>query len=71
LHIIVIYSDFLLLHNCLCNTSLFVVVENDHAAAATSLTNDLNVISKWAKKWAIQFNPQKNKNIININKKPQ
>ena len=43
------------------DTSLFVVVENDHAAAATSLTNDLNVISKWAKKWAIQFNPQKNK----------
>jgi hypothetical protein len=40
LHIIVIYSDFLLLHNCLYNTSLFVVVENDHAAAATSLTDD-------------------------------
>jgi hypothetical protein len=35
------------------DTSLFVVVENDHAAAATSLTNDLNVISNWAKKWAI------------------
>ena len=43
------------------DTSLFVVVENDHAAAATSLTDDLNVISNWAKKWAIQFNPQKNK----------
>ena len=27
----------------------FVVVENDHAAAATSLTDDLNVISNWAK----------------------
>jgi hypothetical protein len=26
------------------DTSLFVVVENDHAAAATSLTEDLNVI---------------------------
>jgi hypothetical protein len=33
------------------DTSLFVVVENDHAAAATSLTDDLNVISNWAKKW--------------------
>ena len=46
------------------DTSLFVVVENDHAAAATSLTDDLNVISNWAKKWAIQFNPQKTKNIV-------
>ena len=43
------------------DTSLFVVVEHDHAAAATSLTDDLNVISNWAKKWAIQFNPQKKK----------
>jgi hypothetical protein len=24
----------------------------------------LNVISNWAKKWAIQFNPQKTKNIV-------
>jgi hypothetical protein len=39
------------------DTSLFVVVENDHAAAATSLTDDMNVISNSAKKWAIQFNP--------------
>jgi hypothetical protein len=31
------------------DTSLFEVVENDHAAAATSLTDDLNVISNWAK----------------------
>ena len=46
------------------DTSLFVVVENDHAAAATSLTEDLNVISNWAKKWAIQFIPQKTKNIV-------
>ena len=37
------------------DTSLFVVVENDHAAAATSLTDDLNVISNWAKKNG-QFN---------------
>jgi hypothetical protein len=27
------------------DTALFVVVENDHAAAATSLTEDMNVIS--------------------------
>jgi hypothetical protein len=46
------------------DTSLFVVVENDHAAAATSLTDDMNVISNSAKKWAIQFNPQKTKNIV-------
>ena len=37
------------------NTSLFVVIENYHAAAATSLTEDLNVISNWA----VQFNPKK------------
>ena len=30
----------------------------------TSLTDDLNVISNWAKKWAVQFNPQKTKNIV-------
>jgi hypothetical protein len=47
-----------------CSSSLFVVVENDHAAAATSLTDDLNVISNWARKWTIQFNPQKTKNIV-------
>jgi hypothetical protein len=35
-----------------------------HAAAATSLTDDLNVISNWAKKWGVQFNPQKTKNIV-------
>jgi hypothetical protein len=43
------------------DTSLFVVVENDHAAAAGSLTEDLNVISNWDKKWAVQFNPKKSK----------
>ena len=37
------------------DTFLFVVVENDHAAAATSLTDDLNIISNWAKKNG-QFN---------------
>ena len=46
------------------DTSLFVVVENDHAAEATSLMEDLNIISNWAKKWAVQFNPQKTKNIV-------
>jgi hypothetical protein len=24
----------------------------------------LNVISNWAKKWGVQFNPQKTKNIV-------
>ena len=32
------------------DTSLFVVVENDHAAAATSLMDDLNVKINWAEK---------------------
>jgi hypothetical protein len=40
------------------------LVENYHAAAVTSLTDDLNVISNWAKQWAIQFDPQKTKNIV-------
>jgi hypothetical protein len=26
--------------------------------------DDLNVISNWAKKWGVQFNPQKTKNIV-------
>jgi hypothetical protein len=43
------------------DTSLFVVVEHDHAAAVTSLTDDLNVISNWANIWAVQYNPQKTK----------
>ena len=43
------------------DTSLFVVVENDHAAAATSLTEDLNAISNWAKILTVQFNLQKQK----------
>jgi hypothetical protein len=59
-------SDYLFhqFHLHLVHTSLFVVVENDHAATATSLTDDLNVISNWAKQWAIQFNPQQTKNIV-------
>ena len=43
------------------DTSLFVVVENDHAAAATSLTDDLNVISNWAKKMGNSIYSSKNK----------
>ena len=38
--------------------------QTDPAAAATSRTEDLNVISDWAKKWAVQFNPQKQKQIL-------
>lgn len=41
------------------DTSLFVAVENDHVAAVTFLTEELNVISNWIKRWAIQFNPKK------------
>ena len=43
------------------DTSLFVVVENDHTAAATSLTDDLNVISNWAKKMGNSIYSSKNK----------
>jgi hypothetical protein len=40
------------------DTSLFVAVENDHVAAVTFLTEELNVISNWIKR--VQFNPKKN-----------
>ena len=46
------------------DTSLFVVVENDHAAAATSLTDDLNVISNWAKNGQFNSILKKQKNIV-------
>jgi hypothetical protein len=36
--------------------SFFVVIEYNHAEAATSLTEDFNFISNWAKKLAVQFN---------------
>ena len=41
------------------DTSLFVAVKNDHVAAVTFLTEELNVISNWIKRWAVQFNPKK------------
>ena len=37
------------------DTSLFVVVEDGHAAVAASLTEDMNVMSNVAKTWAVQF----------------
>ena len=46
------------------DTSLFVIVDDDPAVAAASLTNDMDVISNWAKSWAVQFNSKKTKNIV-------
>ena len=41
------------------DTSLFVIKDDDPAVAADSLTDDLDVISNWAKSCAVQFNSKK------------
>ena len=45
------------------NTSLFTVVY-DVDIAANKLNRDLEIISSWACQWKMQFNPDKNKQMI-------
>ena len=45
------------------DTSLFTVV-NDVDIAANKLNRDLEIISFWAYQWKMQFNPDKNKQVI-------
>ena len=42
------------------DTSLFSVVKNKEESAS-DLTNDLDMISKWAYNWKMSFNPDPNK----------
>ena len=47
------------------DTSLFTVVY-DEGIAADQLNRDLKVISDWAYQWKMQFNPDKNKQAIQV-----
>ena len=47
------------------DTSLFTVVY-DVDIAANQLNRDLEIISNWAHQWKIQFNPDKNKQAVQV-----
>ena len=47
------------------DTSLFTVVYNEETFA-TVLNNDLNLIKQWAFQWKMQFNPDVNKQAVNV-----
>ena len=47
------------------DTSLFTVVY-DEGIPADQLNRDLKVISDWAYQWKMQFNPDKNKQAIQV-----
>ena len=47
------------------DTSLFTVV-SDEGTAADQLNRDLEAISDWAYQWKMQFNPDKNKQAIQV-----
>ena len=47
------------------DTSLFTVVY-EIEVAATQLNSDLEIISQWAYQWKMQFNPDKNKQAIQV-----
>ena len=47
------------------NTSLFSVVY-DEKVTAEKLNKDLETISEWAHQWKMQFNPDKNKQAVQI-----
>ena len=47
------------------DTSLFTVVY-DEGIAADQLNRDLKIISDWAYQWKMQFNPDKNKEAIQV-----
>ena len=46
-------------------TSLFATVY-DEAVAADQLNCDLSIISDWAYQWKMQFNPDKNKQAVQV-----
>ena len=47
------------------DTSLFSVVY-DESVTAEKLNKDLETISKWAHQWKMQFNPDKNKQAVQV-----
>ena len=47
------------------DTSFFSVVKNNEESAS-NLTNDLDIISKWAYNWKMSFNPDPNKPVQEV-----
>ena len=47
------------------DTSLFTIVY-DEAIAADQLNRHLSIISDWADQWKMQFNPDKNKQAVQV-----
>ena len=47
------------------DTSLFTI-GCDEAIAADQLNRDLSIISGWADQWKMQFNPDKNKQAVQV-----
>ena len=47
------------------DTSLFTIVY-DEAIAADQLNRDLSIISDWAYQWKMRFNPDKNKQAVQV-----
>ena len=47
------------------DTSLFTIVYDENIAAS-QLNNDLKIISEWAYQWKMKFNPDKNKQVIQV-----
>ena len=47
------------------DTSLFSVVY-DESVTVEKLNKDLETISKWAQQWKMQFNPDKNKQAVQV-----
>ena len=50
---------------CADDASLFSVV-HDESVTAEKLNKDLETISKWAHQWKMQFNPDKNKQAVQV-----
>ena len=47
------------------DTSLFTIVYDENIVAS-QLNNDLKIISEWAYQWKMKFNPDKNKQAIQV-----
>jgi len=46
------------------DTSLYMTVDNNMHAVTQQLNQDLNIISDWANRWLVSFNPQKTKSMV-------
>ena len=47
------------------DTSLFTIIQNANAAAS-DMNHDLEIIKAWASKWRMSFNPDPNKQAVEV-----